>query len=92
MCKFVNLVVDRNNLLSQNTQYLSNVIFLYLRYEKFLNDDYAAKVTYENILNLIENCGDLFFVFLNEEDVSKQIRSQEVSSFVSSVSSIRRST
>ena len=67
MCKFVNLIVDRNNLLSQNTQYLSNVIFLYLRYEKFLNDDYAAKVTYENILNLIENCGDLFFVFLNEE-------------------------
>ncbi len=68
MCKFVNLIVDKNNLLSQNTQYLSNVIFLYLRYEKFLNDDYAAKVNYENILNLIENCRDLFFVFLNEED------------------------
>lgn len=63
MCKFVNLIVDRNNLLSQNTQYLSNVIFLYLRYEKFLNDDYAAKVNYENILNLIENCRDLFLYF-----------------------------
>lgn len=40
----------------------------------------------------MQNTNGEITVFLNEEDVSKQIRSQEVSSFVSSVSSIRRST
>ena len=68
MCKIVRLIINRRQSYFRNTKYLSNVIFLYLRYRKFLNDDYAPEATYENILNLIEKCGDLFFVVLNDED------------------------
>ncbi len=68
MCKFVRLIIDRKNSRYQNTEYLSNVIFLYLRYAKFLNDDYAQQVSFTNIVDMIEKCGDMFFVMLNEEN------------------------
>ncbi len=67
MCKFINLKINRNNPLTLNAPYLTNVIFLYARYAKFLNDDYAPQVNYQNILELIEKCGNLFFVILNDE-------------------------
>ncbi len=68
MCKFLKLIIDRENSRYENTEYLSNVIFLYLRYAKFLKDDYAPEANYESILNLIERCGNLFFVILCGED------------------------
>lgn len=46
----------------------------------------------QNINIQMQNRNGEITVYLNGEDVSKQIRSQEVSSFVSPVSSIRRST
>lgn len=45
----------------------------------------------KNINIQMQNKNGEITVFLNGEDVSKEIRSQEVSSFVSPVSSIRRS-
>lgn len=45
----------------------------------------------KNINIKMKNKSGEITVFLNGEDVSKEIRSQEVSSFVSPVSSIRRS-
>lgn len=68
MCKFLRLIIDRNHSYFENTRYLSNVIFLYLRYSKFLNDDYAPEANYSNLVNLIEKCGSLFFVILNSEN------------------------
>lgn len=46
----------------------------------------------KNINIQMQNKKGEITVYLNGEDVSKQIRNQEVSSFVSPVSSIRRST
>ena len=68
MCKFVKLIIDRKNSRYENTRYLSNVMFLYSRYAKFLNDDYAPEANYMNLLDLIEKCGELFYVVLNRED------------------------
>ena len=65
MCKFLNLVIDRAHSRFENTEYLSNVIFLYMRYAKFLNDDYAPEINYSTIISKIENCGRLFFVVLD---------------------------
>ncbi len=68
MCKFVKLVIDRQNSRYENTRYLSNVMFLYSRYAKFLNDDYAPEVCYMNLINMIEKCGELFFIVLNKQN------------------------
>ena len=65
MCKFLSLVIDRAHSRFENTEYLSNVVFLYLRYSKFLNDDYAPEANYSNILSKIESCGGLFYIVLN---------------------------
>lgn len=65
MCKFVNLIIDRKNLIFQNTQYLSNVLFLYAKYKKYLNDDYVDQITYQQILTIIESTSPLFFVILD---------------------------
>lgn len=65
MCKFLSLVIDRAHSRFANTEYLSNVVFLYLRYSKFLNDDYAPEANYSNILSKIESCGGLFYIVLN---------------------------
>ena len=67
MCKFLNLVIDRAHSRFENTEYLSNVIFLYMRYAKFLNDDYAPEISYSTIISKIENCGRLFFVVLDSK-------------------------
>ena len=67
MCKFVNLIIDRKNLIFKNTHYLSNVIFLYSRYSKYLTDDYIKTNTFLTVLNIIENSSPFFFVVLNEK-------------------------
>lgn len=67
MCKFVNLIIDRKKLIFKNTHYLSNVIFLYSRYSKYLTDDYAKNNPFLSVLNIIENSSPLFFVILNEK-------------------------
>lgn len=46
----------------------------------------------KNINIQMQNLNGEITVYLNGEDVSKQIRTKEVSNFVSPVSSIRRST
>lgn len=68
MCKFINLIIDKKNLIFKNTHYLSNVIFLYSRYSKYLNDDYAQGNTFLNVLNIIENSSTLFFVVLSKKN------------------------
>lgn len=65
MCKFLNLIIDRAHSRFENTEYLSNVIFLYMRYARFLNDDYAPEINYSNIIAKIESCGSLFFIVLD---------------------------
>ena len=65
MCKFINIKIDRMNFKYQNTQYLSNISFLYSRYSRYLQDDYASECTYSNMLEMIERCGDLFFAIIN---------------------------
>ena len=65
MCKFVNLIINRQNLIFKNTKYLPNVTFLYSRYKKFLNDDYAPPQVYNYVLDLIESTSPLFFIILN---------------------------
>ena len=67
MCKFVNLVIDRENSKSQNTHYLSNVIFLYSRYAKFLKDDYAPQTSYSSIIKLIEQAQPFFYIILDKK-------------------------
>lgn len=67
MCKFLRLIIDRENSIYKNTQYLSNVIFLYLRYAKFLNDDYAKTPNYANLVDKIEETSPFFFVILNSD-------------------------
>ncbi len=64
MCKFIRLIIDRENSIFKNTQYLSNVIFLYNRYSKYLNDDYAPETTYCNLVELIERTNPFFYVIL----------------------------
>ncbi len=67
MCRFVRLVIDRENSYFENTQYISQVMFLYLRYSKFIKDDYAPADSYENMLNFIEKCGMFFWVILADD-------------------------
>lgn len=67
MCKIIPLIIDRKNLIFKNTQYISNVLFLYSRFEKFLNDDYAEKNTYSRILKTIEDTTPFFFIVLDKK-------------------------
>lgn len=67
MCKIVNLIIDRKNLIFKNTHFLPNVLFLYSRYKKFLNDDYAEKNSYTQILKIIEETAPFFFVILDKK-------------------------
>ena len=67
MCKFINLIIDRKNLNFKNTQYLSQVAFLYSRYSKYLTDDYSSKPDFTTILNIIENSSPLFYVILEQK-------------------------
>lgn len=67
MVEFVNLIIDRKQKRFENIQYFSEVLFLYLRYNKFLDDDYAlnGKSFYEYFLGLVERLSPfsgLFYV------------------------------
>lgn len=67
MCRFVRLVIDRKNSYFENTEYLAQAMFLYIRYSKFIKDDYAPEDTYENIVDFVEKCGMFFWIILEEE-------------------------
>ena len=41
MIEFLNITIKRNTGHYENTKYFTEVMFLYLRYAKFLDDDYA---------------------------------------------------
>ena len=72
MVEFVNLIIDRKQKRFENIQYFSEVLFLYLRYNKFLDDDYAlnGKSFYEYFLGLVERLSHFFWVILCDKKVS----------------------
>ena len=72
MIEFVNLVIDRSQNRFVNTKYLSEVLFLYLRYSKFLDDDYAFDGCsfYEYFINLVERLNPFFWIILYNGRVS----------------------
>lgn len=66
MPEFVRLIIDRKNSHYENIEYLPQVMFLYLRYSKFLKDDYAPEDNYKNMVDFIEKSGLFFWVILAE--------------------------
>lgn len=72
MIEFVNLIIDRKHKRFENTQYFSKVMFLYLRYIRFLDDDYAldGHSFYEYFTGLVERLSPFFWVILYDGDVS----------------------
>ena len=72
MIEFISLVIDRTSKNYQNTKYFSEVLFLYLRYSKFLDDDYALndQSFYEYFTGLVERLSPFFWVILYDGKVS----------------------
>lgn len=72
MNEFVNLVINRKNGRYENTKYFSEILFLYLRYSRFLDDDYALNDLsfYEYFIGLIERLSPFFWVILYDKKVS----------------------
>lgn len=72
MIEFVNLIIDRRNNRFENTKYFTEILFLYLRHSKFLDDDYAlnGQSFYEYFTGLVERLSPFFWVILYDRKVS----------------------
>ena len=66
MIEFVNLIINRDLHEYRNTQYFTEVLFLYLRYSRFLDDDYAldGNSFYEYFVSLLERLNPFFWIIL----------------------------
>ncbi len=72
MIEFLNITIKRNTGHYENTKYFTEVMFLYLRYAKFLDDDYAlnGQSFYEYFCGLVERLSPFFWVILYDGKVS----------------------
>ncbi len=72
MIEFVRLIIDREKNKYINIRYLPEIMFLYLRYSKFLDDDYAkdGQSFYEYFISLLERLSPFFWVILYDGKVS----------------------
>ncbi len=72
MIEFVNLIINRDLHEYRNTQYFTEVLFLYLRYSRFLDDDYAldGNSFYEYFVSLLERLNPFFWVILCDRKFS----------------------
>jgi arginyl-tRNA--protein-N-Asp/Glu arginylyltransferase len=52
--------------------YFEQALFLYTKYSKFLDDDYArnGQSIFEYFVNLIENTSQFFYVIVENDEVS----------------------
>lgn len=72
MNRFKKIIIKRQEGVFYNIEYLSQVMFLYMRYEKFLDDDYArnGQSFYEYFINLVERVCPLFWALVDGEKVT----------------------
>lgn len=69
MCNFITIHYNRLNHSFLNTQYLPRVMFLYSRYKKYLDDDYAHTYNnlFEYVLDTVEKCSPLFWAIIDKK-------------------------
>lgn len=72
MARFIRLVINRRYDVFENTEYLSQAMFLYLRYQKYLDDDYAknGSTFYDYFVELVERVCPLFWLIMDEDKVA----------------------
>lgn len=71
MCKFIKVIIDRKCHIFRHLEYLPQIILLYERFSKYLNDDYFAcrkKGSIERVIELIEKSGPYFWVILDKKN------------------------
>ena len=84
------IVGEKLNLLNVDTGAMYRCVALQMvRNNVDINDVDAIKKILDNIEIRLENIDGVINVFLNGEDVTKEIRTEEISKFVSPVSTIR---
>ncbi len=68
MDRFRNLYIDRETGEFHNTQYLTQAMFLYLRWQKFLDDDFAHRkgTFFEYFVDLVERISPFFWVIVRD--------------------------
>lgn len=68
MERFKNIYINRQSGEYYNTHYLSQVMFLYMRWQKYLDDDYAGreKSFFEYFTNLVERISPFFWVIVKD--------------------------
>jgi len=67
MSKFITIIIDKNKNEFKNLQYLPQVIALYERFSRYLNDDYflqGDKSSLEAVLSLVERTTPYFWAVI----------------------------
>lgn len=70
MSKFIKIVINRRKKDYKNIQYLPQIIRLYEKFSKYLNDDYLEKggcSCVDIVIDLIEKSGSYFWVILDKK-------------------------
>ncbi|MBR2526631.1 GNAT family N-acetyltransferase [bacterium] len=68
MIKFVKIKIDRKKRLYRNISFLEEIYFLYKRFSRYLNDDFAREDLLEEIICAIEINNPYFWVILSNDD------------------------
>jgi len=72
MNRFKNIIIDRSGNFFKNMEYLSRVMFLHMRNEKYMDDDYAynGESFFEHFIDLVERVCPFFWVIIDGDNVS----------------------
>lgn len=73
MCKFIKIIIHRKKKEFRNIQYIPQVIALYEKFSKFLNDDYfqsSQDSLVDAVINLVEKTSPFFWV-IEDKKTSK---------------------
>lgn len=69
MTRFIKIIINRNKNEFKNIHFLPQIISLYGKFSKFLNDDYfqADNSVVDSVINLIEKTTPYFWVILDKK-------------------------
>lgn len=70
MCKLKRIFINRQRGIFENCRYLPQIMFLYLRYSKYLEDDFTDRKTsfLAFFTDLVERLSPFFWAVTDEED------------------------
>lgn len=67
MIKFVKIKINRNEKKYRNINFLGDIYFLYQRFNRYLNDDFAHEDLLEEVITTIEKNFPFFWVVLDND-------------------------